>query len=95
MCGNVRRARWAAGLTQEAASAEAGIDLRHYQDLEAGRVDPKLSTLHALAQALRVTVGALIDSDTAATERAQERMAKATPPPTGRKPGGKQRPTRR
>lgn len=88
MGANVRRARWAAGLTQEEAAAQTGVDLRHYQDIEAGRVDPKLSTLANLAHEFRVTLGALIDHDTTATERARERMAKATPPPTGRKPSG-------
>lgn len=86
MGANVRRARWAAGLTQEEAAAASGVDLRHYQDIETGRVDPKLSTLRTLAQNLRVTIGAFVDLDPAATARARERMANATPPPTGRRP---------
>lgn len=91
---NVRRARWAAGLTQEEAAAKTGIDFRHYQEIEQGRVDLKLSTLHALADGFRATIAAFVEVDTAATARARERMAGATPPPTGRKPHKRRAPRR-
>ena len=83
---NVKRARWAAGLTQEEAAARRGVDFRHYQEIEAGRVDPKLSMLYSLAVGLGATVAALVDMDPVATRKARERMAVAKRPPTGRKP---------
>lgn len=83
---NVKRARWAAGLTQEEAAARRGIDLRHYQKIEAGRVDPKVSMLYSLAAGLGTTVAALVEIDPVATKKARERMSVAKRPPTGRKP---------
>ncbi len=82
---NLKRARWAAGLTQEEAAGE-DTDFRHYQEVEAGRVDLKLSTLCLLAKKLGTTVAALVDTDPEGTARARARMASATPPPLGRKP---------
>ena len=83
---NLRRARWAAGLTQESVAAGT-ITLRYYQELERGVHNPTLRTLLALALPLETTVAALCDVDRAATNRAADRMAQGlVGPPRGRKP---------
>ncbi len=84
---NLRRARWASGLTQEGVAAH-GISYRYYQELERGARNPTLRTLHHLARVLGTTVAALCNVDAAATARAAERMAdyKLTAPKRGRKP---------
>lgn len=85
---NLRRARWAAGLTQEEVAA-LGITYRYYQELERGQRNPTLRTLHMLAEQLHTTVAALCDVEPVATSRAAERMSnyQLKPPPRGRKPG--------
>ena len=84
---NLRRARWAAKLTQEEVSA-LGVSYRYYQELERGRRNPTLSMLLLLANLLETTVAALCDVDRMATSRAAERMNdyRLTPPPRGRRP---------
>lgn len=47
------------GLTQAALAARAGLALAYVGRLEIGQHDPSLSTLRALARALRVPVGQL------------------------------------
>lgn len=47
--------------SQEAVAHEAGISLRHYQNLEAGRLNPSLLTALAVARALETTLGDLLD----------------------------------
>jgi len=86
VASNIKKARWAAGLTQAEAASDQGLDFRHYQELEQGRVDPKLSTLRSVAVGLGTTVAALVEIDANATRRARERMAVAKPLPSGRKP---------
>ena len=44
-----------ADLTQEKAAELAGITLRFYQDLEAGKKAPSYLTLRRLAEACRIT----------------------------------------
>lgn len=90
---NLRRARWAAGLTQEDVAAR-GISYRYYQELERGLRNPTLRVLHHLAVELDTTVAALCNIEPAATTRAAERMAdyRLKPPARGRKP---RRPARR
>jgi len=51
----VRRARLAAGLTQEEAAATAGIDHKRWQRLEQGTVNPTARTLVRVSSALRTT----------------------------------------
>ena len=48
----ISEARCDAGLTQEAAASLAGIDWRRWQRLERGTVNPTVSTLLRVAQAL-------------------------------------------
>jgi transcriptional regulator with XRE-family HTH domain len=89
---NLRRARWAKGLTQEEVAAR-GLTYRHYQELERGTRNPTLRTLHFLARELDTTVAQLCDADPKATLRAAERLARyePTPPKRGRKPAKKRR----
>ena len=56
----VRRARRAAGLTQEAVAFEASISVRHYQELESGRLNPSYTTLRAVAAAMGTTLARVI-----------------------------------
>lgn len=56
----LRKARLAAGLSQ-LDMLHHGFSLSHYQKMERGVVDPRLSTLVKLAKAFGVTVGELGD----------------------------------
>jgi len=56
----VRRARLAAGLTQEAAAARAGIDYKRWQRLEEGTVNATVRTLVRVSSALGVTFWGLL-----------------------------------
>lgn len=89
---NLRRARWAAGLTQESV-ASGRITYRYYQELERGLHNPTLRTLHALAGHLNITIASLCEVDRLATNRALDRMGEygLEPPKRGRKPRGKRR----
>lgn len=51
---NIRRARAAAGITQEAAAAAAGLSRAGYRSLEAGESEPRARTVLALADGLKV-----------------------------------------
>jgi transcriptional regulator with XRE-family HTH domain len=57
---NIRTARHAAGITQEEASASAGISYRSFAELERGRGRPALMTLVAVAEVLDVSVADLV-----------------------------------
>jgi len=65
----VRSIRERRKLTQEDVAYESGLSLRHYQKIEAGTVDMRLSTLWRLADVLEVAPHALI-------ERVETRAAK-------------------
>jgi transcriptional regulator with XRE-family HTH domain len=80
---NVRRARWAAGMTQEQVAA-AVLTFRLLAELERGRGNPTLRTLFLLAQKLRVSVKDLVDLDAAG--RLALTARKLVPPKRGRKP---------
>ncbi len=56
----IRRARVAAGLTQEDAADSAGVDWRRWQRLEAGRVNATIRTLVRVSGALGLTFWALL-----------------------------------
>jgi len=51
---NIKHARVAAGLTQEAAAEAAGLSRAAYRNLEAGASEPRARTLLALSSALHV-----------------------------------------
>lgn len=46
---NIREARQKAGLTQLQVHERTGLTYRHYQNIEAGRVNVTLETLHRLS----------------------------------------------
>jgi len=58
---NVRRARWAAGMTLQEVAAKT-LTLRILSELERGRGNPTLETLFTLARVLRVSVRDLVDA---------------------------------
>jgi transcriptional regulator with XRE-family HTH domain len=58
---NVRAARSAAGMTQEAVSEASGIHVTEVSRIERGLRDPRISTMLRLAKALRVPASALVD----------------------------------
>lgn len=57
----VRLLRQEAGLTQEDAAYDAGLDSKHLQDIEYGGTNPTLATLVGLARALDVSLSTLLD----------------------------------
>jgi transcriptional regulator with XRE-family HTH domain len=57
---NVRRARQAAGLTQEQLALEAKIDLTYAGGIERGRRNPTVKVLARIAEALGVEPAELI-----------------------------------
>ncbi len=84
---NVRRARWAAGLTLEQVAGR-GISFRHLQELETGKRNASLEVMLRLARILNTTPGYFVDVNPAATGKARLRIEAANPKPpkTGRKP---------
>lgn len=57
----VRGARVRAGLTQEQAAAASGIDVKRWQRLEQGDVNPTARTLARAAHALGTTFWGLME----------------------------------
>ena len=55
----IRRARAAAEMTQEDVAFAAGVSVRHYQELESGRLNPSFLTLRAVAAATGTTLAKL------------------------------------
>ncbi|MFT3773938.1 MAG: helix-turn-helix transcriptional regulator [Minicystis sp.] len=51
----IHRARVDAGMTQDAAAAAAGIDLKRWQRLEQGSVNATVKTLVRVAEALGIS----------------------------------------
>lgn len=50
------------GLTQEDVAHEAGLSVRHYQQLESGLGNPTFETLFNVARVLGQTVQQLLDA---------------------------------
>ena len=59
----VRDARVAANLTQEAAAAMAGIDVKRWQRIERGDVNVTVRTLVRIAQACGTTIWQIMSLD--------------------------------
>ncbi len=57
----IRRLRKTAGMSQAALAKRARLTRVYVTRLEAGRQDPSLSTINALARALRVPVTRLLE----------------------------------
>lgn len=61
LCTNIRRARLARGWSQELTAEKAGLAVRHFQDIEAGRREGlRLATIARIAGALRVQLWQLL-----------------------------------
>ena len=60
---NIRRLRQQAGLTLAELAAEAGLGKSTLAQLESGRGNPSVETLWAIAAALRVPFGRLVEEE--------------------------------
>jgi transcriptional regulator with XRE-family HTH domain len=58
---NLREARERLGLTQEQVAQRSGVHSTEVSRIEAGKRDPKVSTLERLAKAVEVKPGRLLD----------------------------------
>jgi transcriptional regulator with XRE-family HTH domain len=58
---NLREARERLGLTQEQVAERSGVHATEVSRIEAGKRDPKVSTLERLAKAVEVKPGRLLD----------------------------------
>jgi transcriptional regulator with XRE-family HTH domain len=58
---NLRAARERRGLTQEEVARRSGVHATEVSRIEAGKRDPKVSTLERLAKAVEVKPGRLLD----------------------------------
>lgn len=59
--GNLRAARKRLGLTQEEVARRSGVHVTEVSRIEAGKRDPKVSTLERLAKAVEIKPGRLLD----------------------------------
>lgn len=59
--GNLRAARKRLGLTQEEVAGRSGVHVTEVSRIEAGKRDPKVSTLERLAKAVETKPGRLLD----------------------------------
>lgn len=57
----LREAREHLGLTQEEVAQRSGVHVTEVSRMEAGKRDPKISTLRKLAKAVEVKPGQLLD----------------------------------
>jgi transcriptional regulator with XRE-family HTH domain len=57
-----RKLRHQAGLSQLDMVRDHGFSLSHYQKIERGALDPRLSTLMKLAKSFGMSVSELVDS---------------------------------
>jgi transcriptional regulator with XRE-family HTH domain len=58
---NIRAARDAAGLSQEAVGRELGTDADYIRDIEKGRTEPSLTRFVQLARTLGIDPAELLD----------------------------------
>ncbi|MFI5297223.1 MAG: helix-turn-helix domain-containing protein [Polyangiales bacterium] len=61
IAANIRRLREEQGLSQAELAERSGVDLRVLQRIESGKVDFRVSSFVALAEALTVTAGPLVE----------------------------------
>ena len=59
--GRLSALRDAAGLSQKALAKRSGLTQSHISQIERGKREPQLWTLRALATALKVRVGDIVD----------------------------------
>lgn len=60
----IQRLRKAKALTQEDVAYEAEVSIRHYQQLESGRMNPTLRTLFRVAHVLKMPVHKVLEAAT-------------------------------
>jgi transcriptional regulator with XRE-family HTH domain len=58
---NLREARQRLGLTQEQVAERSGVHFTEVSRIEAGKRDPRISTLERLAKAVEMKPGQLLD----------------------------------
>lgn len=58
---NVRRARKAAGLSQEQLADDAGVGRSYMSDIECGRRNPSIEIIGRIALALHISAACLVD----------------------------------
>lgn len=58
---NLREARELLGLTQEQVAERSGVHFTEVSRIEAGKRDPRISTVERLAKAVEVKPGQLLD----------------------------------
>lgn len=91
----VREARLAAGLTQEAAAAQARLAYKYWQDIERGVVDLHISTLGQVARGLGVPLTQLVSVPTGRPPKRKPgrppvpKAPQAVAKPTSAKKGGR------
>ncbi len=59
---NLRAARTSLGLTQEDVAQRSGVQAGEVSRIEAGKRDPKVSTVERLAAAVELSPGQLLDA---------------------------------
>jgi transcriptional regulator with XRE-family HTH domain len=59
---NLRTARTSLGLTQEDVAQRSGVQAGEVSRIEAGKRDPKVSTVERLAAAVELSPGQLLDA---------------------------------
>ncbi|HEY5936212.1 MAG TPA: helix-turn-helix transcriptional regulator [Kofleriaceae bacterium] len=58
----IKELRGEKALTQEAAAERAKLDVKHWQDLEAGKTNPTMATLVGVAKSLGVGIERLFSA---------------------------------
>jgi predicted transcriptional regulator len=72
----LRAWRAARGLSQVAVAERAGVGFVLIARLEVGATDPRLSSIRKLAEALKLTVGELVDGDPTKAKRPARKRAR-------------------
>lgn len=83
VAANLRKARWKAGLTHEQIES---VTERYYRDLEAGKRNPSITVLHALAEEFNVSVADLTSVPGARASKVPLDKQDIEPIRPGRKP---------
>jgi transcriptional regulator with XRE-family HTH domain len=63
--GNIKAARIRSGLKQIDVYNSSGVTYRHYQNIEAGKVNVTIETLHRLSRLFKVTIKDLVEDEEA------------------------------
>lgn len=64
LCANIRNARLARGWSQESTAEKAGLSVRHFQDIEAGRrAGVRLATIDKISKVFHVQSWEMLQPD--------------------------------